>query len=170
MIRLVFPVTAQDQRQAANAIARRVPLLRWLPFVLLAVTIVMVAWSMSDGWTFGIALFRNMFWIVMTLLYFFLGVRIATWQAVKAMRKADPDWAEEQTIEFDDAGVRMQSPSSRFEFAWNEVLRVVETPHVWLIHVGTKLAFIPLRVAAAEGVLDQLRSLIESKVGQPIEH
>lgn len=169
MIRLVFPVTADDQRHAANAIARRIPLLRWLPLILLGVTIAMVTWSMSDGWPFGIALFRNVFWIVLTLVYFLLGVPVATWQAVKVMRKADPNWAEEQAIEFDDAGVRMASASSRFEFAWTEVRRVVETPHVWLIYVGTKLAFVPLRVPAADGVVDELRSLIESGMGRPVE-
>lgn len=169
MIRLVFPVTAEDQRHAANAIVRSIPLLRWLPFVLLIVTIAMVAWSMSDGWPFGVALFRNVFWIVLTLVYFLLAVPIGTWQAVRVMRKADPNWAEEQAIEFDEAGVRMQSPSSRFEFTWNEVRRIVETSHVWLIYVGTKLAFIPLRVPAADGVLDELRSLAEAGMGRPVE-
>ena len=169
MIRLAFPVTAEDQRHAASAIAARVPLLRWLRIGLPIVAVVMVAWSMIEGWPLGLALFRNVFWISLALVQVLLGPPLATRQAVRVMRQQDPNWAEEQTIEVGDAGVVMHSPSSRFEFGWSELRRVVETRHVLLLYVGTKLAFIPLRVPAAAGVLGELRRLVEAKLGKPIE-
>ena len=129
----------------------------------------MIAWSMLDGWPLGIALFRNIFWVTLALIEYALGYRIATWQAVRVMRKLDPNWAEEQSIEFDDSGVLMRSASSSFSFRWSELRRVVETNHVWLIYVGTKVAFIPLRVPRDAGVLDRLRQFMKEKAGKPVE-
>ena len=153
MIRLVFPVTAADQRNAAAAIARNIPVLRWLRILLPIVAVAMIAWSMLEGWPFGLALFRNSFWIFLALVEYVLAFPMATWLAVRAMRKMDPNWAEEQTIEFDDTGLVLRSPSSTFSFQWNEVRRIAATAHTWLLYVGTKVAFIPLRVPAESGVL-----------------
>ena len=145
------------------------PFFRWAPIVLSMIATGMVAWSMSDGWPLGLAIFRNVFWIAMAGVQITLGVPIGTWQAVRGMRKADPEWAEEQTIELDDAGIRLASPSSQLALQWSELRRAVETRHTLLLYIGTKIMFIPLRAATAAGVLQQLRELVERKLGRAID-
>lgn len=166
-IRLVYPVTAKDQREAVRAIVLRQPPVRWTRAVVALLPIAMVAWSMSVGWSLGLALFRNVFWIVFASLYFLIGIPLIVRAGVLAVRKADPAWNEEQVVSIDETGFRLASASAQIDIAWSEVRRAAESPAVFLVYFGTgRVFFIPSHVVSAHGVLPALRALLRDKLGE----
>lgn len=165
-VRLVYPVTADDQRRAVRAIMLRAPSVRWTRIAAAVLPPVMIAWSMSSGWSFGLAVFRNMFWIIFAALYFLLGMPMMVRAGVRAVRKADPAWNEEQTVEMDDGAIRLLSASARVDIAWDDVQAAAESPDVLLVQFRPgRVFYIPTQAAASQGMLDRLRQLLRDKLG-----
>lgn len=165
-IRLVYPVTAKDQRDAVRAIVLRQAPVRWTRAVVALLPVAMVAWSISAGWPLGLALFRNMFWIVFASLYFLIGIPLIVRAGVLAVRKADPAWREEQVVSIDETGFRLASASAQLDIVWSEVRRAAESPAVFLVYFGAgRVFFIPSYVVSAHGMLPALRALLHDKLG-----
>jgi hypothetical protein len=165
-VRLAFPVTADDQRAAVRAIVTQAPALRWMRIAVLVLPPGMIAWSMASGWPLGLAIFRNMFWLVFAALYLLAGIPLMVRAGVKAVRKANPEWAEEQLVAMDGSGIRLTSASADIEIAWRDVRSAVETRAVFLVFFGTRrVFFIPGHAASSQGVLPQLRQLLHDRLG-----
>ena len=166
MVRLVYPVTDEDQRTAVRALVAAQPIVRWTRIAAVLIPVAMVAWSMSAGWSFGMALFRNIYWLVAGSLLLLFHVPFTVRSALRAVRRANPTWAEEQVVSFDEASIRMESASSRSEIPWSEVRRANESANVILLHFGAgRVLFVPRHVAASQGMLEPLRRLLRAKLG-----
>jgi hypothetical protein len=165
-VRLTFPVTAEDQRAAVRAIVLRTPSVRWMRILVLALPPVMIAWSMASGWPLGLAIFRNVFWIVFAALYLLAGIPMMVRAGVRAVRKAYPEWAEEQTVTLDQSGIRLASPSGTTDVAWDDVQAAAEARDAFLVQFGPgRVFFIPRHVASSQGMIDPLRQVLRERLG-----
>ena len=164
-VRLLFPVSAEDQRRAARGMFAQQPVLRALRLAALVLPFVMIAWSMSAGWPFAIAVFRNLFWIVFALLYGFLMTPLSVRVLVRTMRKADPDWAAEQEVLLDETGIHLLTPPLLLDAPWQDIDWAVEKESTFLFRSGRMLLFIPVRAAAAQQVLEPLRLMLRNRLG-----
>jgi len=165
-IRLAFPVTADDQRRAARAMLEQQPVVRAIRIITLALPFVMIAWSMSAGWPFAIAVFRNLFWIVFATLQVLFFIPLCVRSLVKVMRKADPDWAGEQALLLDETGIHLLTPPLLLDVPWHEVQWAVEKQATFLFRLGgTRLLFIPVRAAVAQQTVEPLRRLLHTRLG-----
>ena len=165
-VRLAYPVTAEDQRAAVRAIVMRTSSVRWMRLLVLVLPPVMIGWSLASGWPLGLAVVRNVFWIVFAALYLLAGIPMLVRAGVKAVRKAYPHWAEEQVVTLGDAGIRLTSPSGAADIAWDDVEAAVETRDVFLIQFGPgRVFFIPRHVAASQGMTGALRQVLRERLG-----
>jgi hypothetical protein len=164
-IRLVYSVTDADQRAAVRASVMSEPQVRWTRNIALVLPIVMVAWSLSAGWSLGLALFRNAFWIVLALLFLFAYVPWTVRSIVRAMRRADPDWRREQEVAIGADGIRIASSAETTEIPWSAVRRASETRDVVLLHIGARILFLPKRMVASQSSPAALRRLLRARLG-----
>lgn len=165
-VRLTYPVTAEDQRAAVRAIVLRTPSVRWMRLLVLALPPVMIAWSMASGWPLGLAVFRNVFWIVFAALYLLAGIPMMVRSGVKAIREAYPAWAEEQVVTMDQSGIRLTSPSGTTDIAWDDVQAAIEARDVFLVQFGPgRVFFIPRHVPSSQHMMDPLRQLLRDRLG-----
>jgi hypothetical protein len=126
----------------------------------------MIAWSVASGWSLGLAIFRNVFWIVFAALYLLAGIPMMVRAGVRAVRKAYPEWAEEQEASLDQSGIRLTSPSGTTDIAWDDVQAAAESRDVFLVQFGPgRVFFIPRHVAASQGMLDPLRQVLRERLG-----
>ena len=164
-IRLVYSVNAEDQRAAIRAIVLAEPQVRWTRIAVLVLPFVMVAWSLASGWSLGLALFRNSFWIILALLGLLVYVPWTVRSIVKAMRRADPEWEREQAVTIGDEGIRIASPAETTDIPWSAVRRAAETDEVVLIHIGARVLYLPMRILAAQSDPEALRRLLRARLG-----
>ncbi len=169
-IRLDYAVSGDDQHRVVRELVARQPLIRWVRIAAVVIPPLMIAWSMSEGWSFGAAVFRNAFWIIVGALQLTLLVPLTAGRAVEAARQADPAWAERQTIVFDDTAIRMQSASSQTDIAWSEVDRAAERADMLLVWFrGTRVLYVPGHATRNSGVLPALRRMLQAKLGPRAE-
>lgn len=164
-IRLVYAVSDADQRAAVRAIVMSEPQVRWTRIIALVLPVAMVAWSLSSGWSLGLALFRNAFWIVLALLLFFVYVPWTVRSIVRAMRRADPDWMREQEVTIGAGGIRIASAAETTEIPWSAVRRASETRDVVLIHIGARVLYLPRRIVVSQSDPAVLRCLLRDRLG-----
>lgn len=165
-IRLVYSVSDEDQREAVLAMVTRQPVVRSLRVAAVVVPLVMVAWSMSAGWPLGAALFRNTFWLVLGALQLLFAVPLTVRAAVKAVRRADPAWAEEQVVSVDETAIHLDSASARADIPWTTVERATEGRRVILLYFGAgRVLYIPMHVVVEQGMLPRLRRRLREKLG-----
>ena len=165
-IRLVYAVNDADQRAAIRAIVLAEPQVRWIRLAMLALPFVMIALSLSSGWSPGLAIFRNLFWIVFALLGLFAHVPLTVRSIVKAMRRADPEWDREQMVSLGEEGIRLESAAEKTEIPWSSVRRATETGDVVLIHIGAgRVLYLPKRIVSSQANLAALRDLLRSRLG-----
>ena len=165
-IRLVYAVNDADQRAAIRAIVLADPQVRWIRLAMLALPFVMIALSLSSGWSLGLAIFRNLFWIVFALLGLFAYVPWTVRSIVKAMRRADPEWEREQMVSLGEEGVRLESAAEKTEIPWSSVRRATETGDVVLLHIGAgRVLYLPIRIVIAQASLAAVRGLLRARLG-----
>lgn len=165
-LRLAYSVNDADQRAAIRAIVVAEPQVRWTRVAVAVLPFVMVAWSLSAGWSPGLALFRNVFWIVLAILGVFVYVPWTVQSIVKAIRRADPDWSREQVMTFGQQGIRLESAVETTDIPWSAVQRATETDEVVLIHIGAaRVLFLPMRVVAGEVDPATLRRFLRARLG-----
>lgn len=165
-IRLVYSVSDEDQREAVLAMITRQPVVRSLRIAAVVVPALMVAWSMSAGWSPSAALFRNTFWLALGALQLLFAVPLTVRAAVKAVRRADPDWAEEQVVSVDETAIHLEGASARAEIPWATVERAIEGRRVILLYFGSgRVLYIPVHVVTEQGMLGRLRRQLREKLG-----
>jgi hypothetical protein len=165
-LRISFPVGDEDQRGAIRALVVRQPLIRWVRVGAVVIPVLMIAWSMSAGWPFHLAVFRNLFWIVVGALELLFLVPMSVRKAVEASRRADPHWAEDQVLTLGDATLELQGASTRSEVPWSQVERAVETRDVLLLYTRTgRVLYIPVRAVVEQTMLPKVRALLRSRLG-----
>lgn len=164
-IRLVYSVNDADQRAAIRAIVLSEPQVRWTRLGALLLPVVMIAWSLSSGWSLRLALFRNVFWIVLALLFLFAYVPWTVRSIIKAMRRADPEWEREQEVTLNADGIRIASPAETTDIPWNAVRRAAEARDVVLIHIGARILYLPMRIVASQSDPAALRRLLRARLG-----
>lgn len=165
-LRLVYGVNDAEQRAAIRELVRGEPQVRWIRLAMLAVPFVMVALSVASGWPLGVAVFRNVFWIVFALLALFVYIPWSVRSIVKAIRRADPEWDREQVVTLSDSGIRLESVSETTDIPWTAVRRASETPEIVLIHIGAaRVLYLPVRIVTLQADLAALRHLLRSKLG-----
>lgn len=165
-IRLVYAVGDADQRAAIRELVVGEPQVRWIRIGAALVPLVMVAWSMSAGWSLGMALFRNAFWIVFAVLVLTVYIPWTVRSIVRAIRRADPDWAREQTVTIGEHGIRLESAAETTEIPWAAVRRAVERPTIVLIYIGAaRVLYLPVRIVSSQADLPGLRRVLREKLG-----
>jgi hypothetical protein len=164
-IRLVYSVSDADQRAAVREIVLAEPQVRWTRIIALVLPFVMIAWSLSSGWSLGLAVFRNAFWIVLAILFLFVYVPWTVRSIVRAMRRADPDWAREQAVTIGPDGIRIASAAETTEVPWSAVRRASETRDVVLIHIGARVLYLPKRILSSQSDPAALRGLLRARLG-----
>jgi hypothetical protein len=165
-IRLVYAVSDADQRAAIRAIVMAEPQVRWIRLAMLVLPFVMIAWSVSSGWSLGTAIVRNLFWIVSALLGLFAYLPLTVRSIVKAMRRADPGWDREQMVSLGADGIRLESAAETTAIPWSSVRRASETGEVVLIHIGAgRVLYLPIRIVASQADLGALRDLLRARLG-----
>jgi hypothetical protein len=166
-VRLEYEVSAADHRRVMRALVARQPLIRSIRIASMIVPPLMIAWSMSDGWSLGAALFRNAFWIVVGGLQLLFLIPLTAGRAVEAARHTDPGWSETQTVVLDGTGIRRQSASSQTGIGWNEVDHAVERGDMLLVWFqGTRVLYVPTRATRNEAELRALRSILRANLGE----
>lgn len=164
-ITLVYSVTDADQRAAVRAIVMSEPQVRWTRIAAVALPFVMVAWSLASGWSLGVALFRNAFWLVLAALVLVVYIPWTVRSIVRAMRRADPDWAREQVVAIAGEGIRIASSAEMTQVPWSAVRRASETRDVVLLHIGARILYVPKRVLASQSDPAALRRLLRARLG-----
>ena len=165
-IRLVYAVGDADQRAAIRELVAGESQVRWIRIGAALVPVVMVAWSMSAGWSLGMALLRNAFWIVFAVLALTVYIPWTVRSIVRAIRRADPDWDREQTVTIGEHGIRVESVAETTEVPWTAVRRAVERPMIVLIYIGAaRILYLPVRIVSAQADLRRLRRVLREKLG-----
>lgn len=164
-IRLVYAVTDADQRAAVRAIVLSERQVGWTRIIAVVLPFAMVAWSLASGWSLGLALFRNAFWIVLAHLVLFAYIPWTVRSIVRAMRNADPHWMREQEVTIGGEGIRIASNAETTEIPWSAVRRAGETRDVVLIHIGARMLYLPKRIVASQSDLAALRDLLRARLG-----
>jgi hypothetical protein len=142
------------------------PQVRWIRIGAALLPIVMVALSMSAGWSLGMALFRNMFWIVLAVLAMTVYLPWTIRSVVRAIRRADPDWDREQVVTIGEQGIRLESAVETTDIPWTAVRRAVERPTIVLIYIGAaRVLYLPVRIVSLQADLTALRCLLREKLG-----
>jgi hypothetical protein len=164
-IRLVYAVGDAEQRAAIRELVAGEPQVRWFRIGAALLPIVMVTWSMSVGWSLGMALFRNVFWIVLAVLALTVYLPWTVRSIVRAIRRADPEWDREQAVTIGEQGIRLESAAETTEIPWTAVRRAVERPTIVLIYIGAaRVLYLPSRIVSAQADLRELRRVLREKL------
>ena len=164
-IRLVYAVGDAEQRAAIRELVAAEPQVRWFRIGAGLLPIVMVMWSMSTGWSLGMALFRNVFWIVLAVLALTVYLPWTVRSIVRAIRRADPEWDREQAVTIGEQGIRLESAAETTEIPWTAVRRAVERPTIVLIYIGAaRVLYLPSRIVSAQADLRELRRVLREKL------
>jgi hypothetical protein len=125
-----------------------------------------VALSLLAGESLERAVFRNVFWIVLGLL-FFLGYPLAARFNLRSFIRANPELGATQLYRFTETGLDLRGGPADVSIAWPNVTEAVETKAVFLLFTGRTMAHIlPRGAFAAAGQLDAVRELLRERLGE----
>lgn len=157
---------AREQVDAMREVQRRMGNGWILPTVALGGPTLIVAFTMLVGESLGRALFRNLFWIVLGLLYFF-GLPLALRLNLRSFIRANPELGAIQLYRFTETGLELRGGPTEVSVAWPNVTEAVETKEVFLIFTGRTMAQILPRAAfMAAGQLEAVRELLRERLGE----
>ena len=140
---------------------------RWLvPAIALGGPAVIVTLHLLAGDSLERALFRNVFWIVLGLL-FLLGYPLAVRLNLRSFVGANPELGAPQLYRFTETGVDLRGGPADVSVAWPNITEAVETKAVLLLFTGRTMAHVlPRGAIAAAGQLEAVRQLLRERLGE----
>jgi hypothetical protein len=102
-------------------------------------------------------------WVLLGAFYLLLVPTVYRTAARKALAN-DPSLRGPQSRSVDENGLHVRGASFAQDFAWSDIVRVVETPDFFLFYYNRRAAhYVPKRVLDAAGI-EQVRALVRSKL------
>lgn len=89
------------------------------------------------------------------------------WFPVLAVRKGQRGVDGPHTVAFGAAGIQVTSPHSKAEFAWDAIVRYVETPEFLFIYLGKNVAQMIPKRALTPADLAATRAMLQDHIAKP---
>jgi YcxB-like protein len=164
-----FQPTEADHYRASRDAGARNPLLRVMLGLLAVAPVLLIGLTVRAGFTLPEAIFRNVFPILLPIVFWIVLPLSRRMAARAVMRKAAAAGLGEVVMRFDHQGVRFGSPTES-TVRWSDIRRAVETRHSMLLFVTWRAAaFFPVAAAERDGTLESLRELMRRHLGQRAE-
>jgi len=126
---------------------------------------VIVTLHLLAGESLERAVFRNVFWIVLGLLFLFaypLTLRLN----LRSFVRTNPELGAPQLYRFTATGVELRGGPADVSIAWPNITEAVETTAVFLLFTGRTMAHVvPRGAIEAAGQLEAVQELLRERLG-----
>lgn len=169
---MTFTLTVDDLMEMHNEVKRRTSFfVQWKP--LLAPFTIAGTISLAVGYfVFGDNLVLGLETLIMIVLltagFIWWGLRnFKAWQLSQCQKQLEsPSLKGQVTVSLSDLGFGWRTALTESEVDWSSLVSFLETDNLFLIrHRDSRFNILPKRASGSEASLNDLRSLLTSKVG-----
>ena len=134
-------------------------------FVGAILPILMIALQLVRGGTLQAALLNGLVWIVVFPAFWFIGIPLAQRRGASRTFNTMPAAQGERVYTFDGDDITLAGGLSSGVVKWKAIVRVVETPDLFLLFLNGQVAhFVPKAAFASEADVSRFRKLVAEKV------
>ena len=166
-----FTTSADLLYRAQNAVLRSIRWMRWGGIFVGVLPILMFALQLVRGRTLQAALINDLVWIVVFPAVWFVGIPLAQRRGADRTFNSMPAARGERVYTFDGDDITLAGGLSSGVLNWKAIVRVVETPDLFLLFLSGQVAhFVPKAGFASEADVNRFRTLVAEKVdGRPAQ-
>jgi hypothetical protein len=167
-----FTTSADLLYRAQMAVLRSIGWMRWGGiFVGVILPTLIVALQLISGRTLQAAFLSELGWIVGLPAAWFMGIPLAQRRGASRTFNTMPAAQGERVYTFAGDDIMLAGGLSSGVLNWKAIVRVVETPDLFLLFLSGQVAhFIPQSAFASEADVSRFRTLVAEKVdGRPAQ-